>query len=76
MDWDNSQLAASAFAKGHGGMSLGQQWGLAAMLREDGSASRGGRSKKTLEQIHEEDRKRAEKLAKRGFKWDVTTMLK
>lgn len=76
MDWDNSQLAASAFAKGHGGMSLGQQWGLAAMLREDGSASRGVRSKKTLEQILEEDRKRAEKLAKRGFKWDVTTMLK
>lgn len=68
MNWNDSQMAASAFAKGHGGMSLGQQWGLAAMLREDGSASRGGRSKKTLEQILEEDRKRAEKLAKRGFK--------
>ncbi len=76
MDWDNSQLAASAFAKGHGGMSLGQQWGLAAMLRDDGSAPRGGRSKKTLEQILEEDRKRAEELAALGFHWDVTTMLK
>ena len=38
MDWDNSQLAASAFAKGHGGMSLGQQWALAAMLRDDKSS--------------------------------------
>lgn len=76
MDWDNSQLAASAFAKGHGGMSLGQQWALAAMLREVGSASRGGRPKKTLEQILEEDRKRAEKLAKSGFRWDVTTIIK
>lgn len=76
MDWDNSQLAASTFAKGHGGMSLGQQWGLAAMLRDDGSAPRGGRPKKTLEQILEEDRKRAEKLAKSGFRWDVTTIIK
>ena len=38
MDWDNSQLAASAFAKGHGGMSLGQQWALAALLRDDESS--------------------------------------
>ena len=38
MDWDNSQMAASAFAKGHGGLSLGQQWGLAAMLRDDESS--------------------------------------
>lgn len=76
MDWDNSQMAASAFAKGHGGMSLGQQWGLAALLRGDGSASGGGHSPKTLEQILEEDRKRAEKLAKRGFHFDIESMLK
>ena len=76
MDWDNSQLAASAFAKGHGGLSLGQQWGLAALLRDDGSASSGGRSPKTLEQILEEDRERAKMLAATGPVWDVTTMLK
>lgn len=76
MDWDKSQMAASAFAKGHGGMSLGQQWGLAAMLREDGSASSGGHSHKTLEQILEEDRERAKMLAATGPVWDVTTMLK
>lgn len=76
MDWDNSQLAASAFAKGHGGMSLGQQWGFAAMLRDDGSAPRGGRSKKTLEQILEEDHERAKRFATKGPVWDVTTMLK
>lgn len=76
MDWDNSQMAASAFAKGHGGMSLGQQWGLAALLRDDGSASSGGHSPKTLEQILEEDRKRAKELAARGFHFDIETMLK
>lgn len=38
MNWNDSQMAASAFAKGHGGMPLGQQWGLAAMLREDESS--------------------------------------
>lgn len=76
MDWDKSQMAASAFAKGHGGMSLGQQWGLAAMLREDGSASSGGHSPKTLEQILEEDRKRAKKLAALGFHFDIESMLK
>lgn len=76
MDWDNSQMAASAFAKGHGGMSLGQQWGLAAMLREDSSAPSGGHSPKTLEQILEEDRKRAKKLAALGFHFDIESMLK
>lgn len=76
MDWDNSQMAASAFAKGHGGLSLGQQWGLAAMLREDGSASSGGHSPKTLEQILEEDRKRAKNLAALGFHFDIESMLK
>lgn len=69
-------MAASAFAKGHGGLSLGQQWGLAALLRDDGSASSGGRSPKTLEQILEEDRERAKMLAATGPVWDVTTMLK
>lgn len=38
MNWNDSQMAASAFAKGHGGMSLGQQWALAAMLRDDKSS--------------------------------------
>lgn len=38
MNWDESQMAASAFAKGHGGMSLGDQWSLAAMLREGTSS--------------------------------------
>ena len=33
MNWNDSQMAASAFAKGHGGMSLGQQWGLAGNLQ-------------------------------------------
>ena len=33
MNWDDSQLASSAFAKGHGGLSLGQRWGLASILR-------------------------------------------
>lgn len=76
MDWDNSQMAASAFAKGHGGMSLGQQWGLAAMLRDDDSSSHGGHSPKTLEQILEEDRKRAKELAALGFHFDIESMLK
>lgn len=35
MKWDESQMASQAFAKGQGGMSLGQQWALAAMLRTD-----------------------------------------
>lgn len=35
MNWFESQMAASSFAKGHGGMSLGQQWALAALLREE-----------------------------------------
>lgn len=76
MNWNDSQMAASAFAKGHGGMSLGQQWALAAMLRDDGSASSGGHSPKTLEQILEEDRKRAKKLAALGFHFDIESMLK
>lgn len=33
MNWDDSQLVSSAFAKGHGGLSLGQRWGLASILR-------------------------------------------
>lgn len=69
-------MAASAFAKGHGGMSLGQQWGLAAMLRDDSSAPSGGHSPKTLEQILEEDRERAKKLAALGFHFDIESMLK
>jgi hypothetical protein len=35
MNWDESQMASQAFAQGQGGMSLGQQWALAAMLRTD-----------------------------------------
>lgn len=35
MKWDESQMASQAFVKGQGGMSLGQQWALAAMLRTD-----------------------------------------
>lgn len=69
-------MASQAFARGQGGMSLGQQWGLAAMLRDDDSSSHGGHSHKTLEQILEEDRERAKKLAAKGPVWDVTTMLK
>jgi hypothetical protein len=38
MNWDESQMAAQAFAQGQGGMSLGQQWALAAMLRTDKSS--------------------------------------
>ncbi len=34
MNWDNSQMASSAIAQGMGGMSLGEQWALAAMLRD------------------------------------------
>lgn len=41
MNWFESQMFASAFAKGHGGMSLGQQWGLAAMLRDEKSSQNG-----------------------------------
>ena len=54
MNWDESQMAASAFAKGHGGLSLGDQWSLAAMLREgtnsaNGSSSSLSHSSKALE---------------------------
>ena len=54
MNWDESQMAASAFAKGHGGLSLGDQWSLAAMLREgtnsaNGSSSSPSHSSKALE---------------------------
>ena len=35
MNWDNSQMISSAIAQGQGGMSLGEQWALAAMLRGD-----------------------------------------
>lgn len=38
MKWDESQMASQAFAKGQGGMSLGQQWAFAAMLRTDKSS--------------------------------------
>lgn len=52
MNWDDSQLASSAFAKGYGGMSLGQQWGLAALLRGgDSSAARS--DAKNVEKIKE-----------------------
>lgn len=44
MNWDESQMAASAFAKGHGGMSLGDQWSLAAMLREGTNSANGSSS--------------------------------
>lgn len=44
MNWDESQMAASAFAKGHGGLSLGDQWSLAAMLREGTNSANGSSS--------------------------------
>lgn len=37
MNWNDSQMASQAFGQGHGGMSLGQQWALAALLRGDDS---------------------------------------
>lgn len=35
MNWNDSQMVSSAIAQGQGGMSLGEQWALAAMLRDD-----------------------------------------
>ena len=70
MNWDDSQLASSAFAKGHGGLSLGQRWGLASVLRSGGKQSAHS-SAKTV------------KKPDVGFKsphssnyWDIETMLK
>ncbi len=51
MNWDKSQMAASAFAKGHGGMSLGQQWAFSALLREDGGRKSVRQSKETAEAV-------------------------
>ena len=34
MNWEDSQMISSAVAQGQGGMSPGEQWALAAMLRE------------------------------------------
>lgn len=36
MNWADSQMISSAIAQGQGDMSLGEQWALAAMLRDDG----------------------------------------
>lgn len=38
MNWNDSQMASQAFARGQGGMSLGQQWALAAMMRTEKSS--------------------------------------
>lgn len=35
MNWADSQMISSAIAQGQGGMPLGEQWALAAMLRDD-----------------------------------------
>lgn len=50
MNWDDSQLASSAFAKGCGGMSLGQQWGLAALLRGGDSNAKNVEKIKEIEE--------------------------
>ena len=70
MNWDDSQLASSAFAKGHGGLSLGQRWGLASILR-------GGSKQSTHSSA------KSAKKSDVGFKsphsnnyWDIETMLK
>ena len=60
MNWFEAQMAASSFAKGYGGMSRGQRWGLAAMLHDSAKSeskprpesskksSSGGHSKEML----------------------------
>ncbi len=55
MNWDDSQLASSAFAKGCGGMSLGQQWGLAALLRggDSGAARSDTKNVEKIKEIEE-----------------------
>ena len=68
MNWDESQMAASAFAKGHGGLSLGDQWSLADMLREgtnsaNGSSSSLSRSSKSRE---------SDKVSKKSSSREVT----
>ena len=70
MNWDDSQLASSAFAKGRGGLSLGQRWGLASVLRSSGKQSAHNSAKSV-------------KKSDVGFKsphsnnyWDIETMLK
>lgn len=34
MNWSDSQMASSAMSQGMGGMSLGEQWALAAFMRD------------------------------------------
>lgn len=34
MNWADSQMASAAFAQGQGGMSPGEQWALAALMRD------------------------------------------
>ena len=70
MNWDDYQLAYSAFAKCHGGLSLGQRWGLASVLRSGGKQSTHNSAKSV-------------KKSDVGFKsphsnnyWDIETMLK
>lgn len=76
MNWDKSQMASSAFARGSGGMSLGEQWSLAAFLRDTGNSAKSSKRTKTVQEIIEEDRKRAEDLKTLGFdNWDLSTLL-
>ena len=39
MNWEDSQFAAQAFAKSRGDVSLGEQWALASIMRENGSCA-------------------------------------
>ncbi len=67
MNWDDSQLASSAFAKGHGGLSLGQRWGLASILRgnSDYSSREDLKSAKKKKEIDD----RLEVFARAGEKY-------
>ena len=39
MNWEDSHLAAQAFSKSRGDMSLGDQWALASIMREGDSGA-------------------------------------